>query len=71
MRASGKSFAEAWAETFFTDKFGTATTHWTKLEDRVHRGDGNPCPLLLIGILDTVLTHKRHSAATSRSVVEL
>jgi hypothetical protein len=56
MRASGKSFAEAWAETFCADKFGTATTHWTKLADRVHRGVGNPCPLLLIGIPDTVLT---------------
>ena len=32
------------------DKFGQATTHWRKLEDRVHRGVGNPCPLLLIGL---------------------
>jgi hypothetical protein len=56
IRASGKSFAEAWAETFCADKFGAATTHWTKLEDRVHRGVGNPCPLLLIGIPDTVVT---------------
>lgn len=45
-----ESFAEGWAHTFVSDKFGTATTHWDKLEDRVSRGVGNPCPLLLIGI---------------------
>jgi hypothetical protein len=45
-----KPFQEAWAHTFVSDKFGTATTHWSKLEDRVKRGVGNPCPLLLIGI---------------------
>lgn len=44
------SFAKGWAHTFVSDKFGTATTHWRKLEDRVRRGVGNPCPLLLIGI---------------------
>ncbi len=47
---SGKPFAMAWAELFVADKFGTATTHWTKLMDRVRRGVGNPCPLLLIGL---------------------
>lgn len=44
------SFEEGWAHVFVSDKFGEATTHWRKLEDRVHRGVGNPCPLLLIGI---------------------
>jgi len=44
------SFAEGWAREFVSDKFGEATTHWKKLEDRVERGVGNPCPLLLIGI---------------------
>jgi hypothetical protein len=44
------SFAEGWAHAFVSDKFGEATTHWRKLEDRVQRGVGNPCPLLLIGI---------------------
>jgi len=33
-----------------SDKFGEATTHWRKLEERVRRGLGNPCPLLLVGI---------------------
>jgi hypothetical protein len=44
------SFAKGWADAFVADKFGEATTHWKKLEDRVKRGVGNPCPLLLIGI---------------------
>lgn len=44
------SFEEGWAHTFVSDKFGEATTHWRKLQDRVRRGVGNPCPLLLIGI---------------------
>lgn len=44
------SFAKGWANVFVSDKFGEATTHWRKLQDRVLRGVGNPCPLLLIGI---------------------
>ena len=43
-------FADAFAQSFVADKFGAATTHWAKLEDRLHRGVGNPCPLLLIGL---------------------
>jgi hypothetical protein len=49
IKAKG-SFAEGWARAFVSDKFGEATTHWKKLEERVKRGVGNPCPLLLIGI---------------------
>jgi hypothetical protein len=49
-------FREAWTSHFVSDKFGTATTHWSKLLDRVRRGVGNPCPLLLIGIPDTTVT---------------
>jgi hypothetical protein len=51
-RAAGSrgSFEEGWAHAFVSDKFGEATTHWRKLDDRVRRGVGNPCPLLLIGI---------------------
>lgn len=48
--AEQHGFAEGWARKFVADKFGEATTHWRKLEDRVHRGVGNPCPLILIGI---------------------
>jgi Restriction endonuclease BglII len=43
-------FEAGWAKTFVSDKFGESTTHWRKLQDRVGRGVGNPCPLLLIGI---------------------
>lgn len=44
------SFEDGWSHAFVSDKFGEATTHWRKLDDRVRRGVGNPCPLLLIGI---------------------
>jgi hypothetical protein len=50
------SFRDAWVDKFVSDKFGEATTHWRKLEERVQRGVGNPCPLVLIGIPDTVVT---------------
>lgn len=43
-------FAEAWVNNFVSNKFGAATTHWAKLMDRVDRGVGSPCPLLLIGL---------------------
>lgn len=48
--ASKGNFIDGWVDVFVNDKFGEATTHWRKLEDRVSRGVGNPCPLLLIGI---------------------
>lgn len=53
--ARGVPFAEAFAKKFVADKFGQATTHWAKLEERVARGVGNPCPLLLIGLPDRIL----------------
>lgn len=43
-------YAQAFARQFVQDKFGQATTHWSKLVERVNRGVGNPCPLLLIGL---------------------
>lgn len=46
----GDDFASAWSAMFFSDKYGMATTHWSKLQDRLHRGVGNPCPLVLIGL---------------------
>ncbi len=57
------TFREAFANQFVSDKFGEATTHWRKLEDRVHRGVGNPCPLLLIGLPDTIVTFHEGRAA--------
>jgi hypothetical protein len=49
-------FRDAWVDSFVSDKFGTATTHWQKLVDRVQRGVGNPCPLVLIGLPLSVVT---------------
>ena len=49
-------FRDAWVNKFVADKFGEATTHWRKLEDRIRRGVGNPCPLVLIGIPDSIVT---------------
>jgi hypothetical protein len=51
----GRTFADAWASHFVSDKFGESTTHWRKLHDRIRRGVGNPCPLLLIGLSDQVI----------------
>lgn len=48
-------FRQAWADLFVADKFGQATTHWRKLDDRVLRGVGNPCPLILIGIPRSII----------------
>ena len=48
--ADGDGFVEDWARRFVQDKFGSATTHWDKLQERIERGVGNPCPLLLVGL---------------------
>jgi hypothetical protein len=55
MRA-GLGFGEAWSRNFVQDKYGQSTTHWRKLDDRVHRGVGNPCPLLLVGLPSSMIT---------------
>ena len=49
-------FAKAWTDNFVGNKFGQATTHWTKLIHRIERGVGNPCPLLLIGLPASMVT---------------
>jgi hypothetical protein len=56
-------FREAFTDKFVSDKFGEATTHWRKLEDRIHRGVGNPCPLLLIGLPDSIVRFGEGQAA--------
>tara|TARA_R100001129_G_scaffold33347_1_gene22432 strand:+ start:592 stop:1326 length:735 start_codon:yes stop_codon:yes gene_type:complete len=53
--AAGMPFQEAWSKKFSTDKYGTATTHWSKLMDRVARGVGNPCPLILFGLPTSII----------------
>ena len=57
------TFREAFTDKFVADKFGEATTHWRKLEDRIHRGVGNPCPLVLIGLPDSIVTFHEGKAA--------
>ena len=49
-------FRDAWTSNFVGNKFGQATTHWSKLMDRVQRGVGNPCPLLMIGLPASMVT---------------
>jgi hypothetical protein len=55
-RRVGVTFADAWSAGFVQDKYGAATTHWQKLEDRIRRGVGNPCPLLLVGLPASIVT---------------
>ena len=43
-------FADAWTDNFVGNKYGQATTHWDKLQHRIQRGVGNPCPLVLLGL---------------------
>lgn len=50
LQRRGRGFAEAFARSFVADTYGMATTHWSKLMDRINRGVGNPCPLVLIGL---------------------
>lgn len=61
--ANPLTFREAFTGKFVADKFGEATTHWRKLEDRVRRGVGNPCPLVLIGLPDSIVTFNEGKAA--------
>lgn len=62
-------FRDAWVGQFVSDKFGAATTHWSKLEDRVRRGVGNPCPLVLIGLPTSIVTFGE-SIATVQELLE-
>jgi Restriction endonuclease BglII len=55
----GVPFIDAWSRKFTADKFGQATTHWSKLNDRVSRGVGNPCPLILIGLPASIIDSDR------------
>lgn len=64
------SFREAWAEQFVGDKFGAATTHWSKLIDRIRRGVGNPCPLLLIGLPSSIVTFGENPGVVATLVDE-
>ena len=64
------TFAQAWAASFVPDKFGAATMHWRKLEDRVARGVGNPCPLLLIGLPVGLVTFGEPEVEVERLIAD-
>lgn len=59
-------FKDAWSDHFVSDKFGAATTHWSKLQDRVQRGVGNPCPLVLIGLPASIVTFGENEAEVQK-----
>jgi len=46
------------ATAIYQSKYGTATTHMSKLLLRIDRGVGNPCPCILIGIGKERLVHE-------------
>ncbi len=69
-RRNPLTFREAFVNKFVSDKFGEATTHWRKLADRVQRGVGNPCPLLLIGLPDSIVTFSEGKAALAEVQAE-
>jgi hypothetical protein len=56
-------FREAFARNFVSSKFGEATTHWAKLDLRIRRGVGNPCPLVFIGLPIGMVTMNEGKAA--------
>jgi hypothetical protein len=58
-----QTFHEAFTDKFVSDKFGMATTHWAKLAERLQKRVGNPCPLVLIGLPDTIVTFNEGKAA--------
>lgn len=65
------TFRGAFVDKFVSDKFGKATTHWGKLEDRVQRGVGNPCPLVLIGLPKGIVTFGEPIEAVQQIIAEV
>jgi hypothetical protein len=63
-------FVDAFVDQFVADKFGEATTHWRKLQDRVQRGVGNPCPLLLVGLPESIVTFDEGATALAEVIAE-
>lgn len=60
------TFREAFTGQCVADKFGEATSHWRKLEGRIQRGVGNPCPMVLIGLPDIIVTFQDGMAALAK-----
>lgn len=63
-------FAIAWSENFVSNKYGEATTHWKKLMDRIQRGVGNPCPLLLVGLPASIISFPSADTQTTAKAIE-
>ncbi|MBZ9763554.1 restriction endonuclease [Mesorhizobium sp. CA8] len=63
------TFREAFANKFVADKFGEATTHWRKLDDRISRGVGNPCPIVTIGLPDSIVSFGE-DPSTLQSIID-
>jgi hypothetical protein len=63
-------FGVAWADKFVADKYGEATTHWRKLMDRVTRGVGNPCPLVLIGLPVSIVKFPTETVEQAAAAIE-
>jgi hypothetical protein len=63
-------FHHAWVHNFVKNKYGEATTHWKKLMERVHRGVGNPCPLLLIGLPASIVTFPTGPSEAMAAAIE-
>ena len=64
-------FRNSFSRKFCQDKFGEATTHWKKLEDRIHRGVGNPCPMVYIGMPGSMVTFGEGKAALAEVEAEM
>ncbi len=64
------AFDIAWGHNFVKSKYGEATTHWKKLIDRVQRGVGNPCPLLLLGMPASIVSFPTGSSAMVAAEIE-
>ncbi|HEY5329279.1 MAG TPA: BglII/BstYI family type II restriction endonuclease [Acidobacteriaceae bacterium] len=63
-------FATAWRDNFVSNKYGEATTHWKKLTDRIQRGVGNPCPLLLIGLPSSIISFPTIEPSATAAAIE-
>jgi hypothetical protein len=63
-------FDRAWGHNFVASKYGEATTHWKKLMDRVQRGVGNPCPLLLIGLPAAIVSFPSGSPDATAAAIQ-
>lgn len=57
------TFREAFTDKFVADKFGEATSHWRKLEDRGIVALVIHAPWVLIGLPDSIVTFHEGKAA--------